>query len=361
MVGRGRYHLPLTGTLALRFDALEEVVEFRAMGTRVNEGDDPRFVLAPRRGGPFEGLFHHLLLPVRVRRQIRDFKPDAVLVQGAHETALVLLGRRLALRRAKVIADVHGDWRSVTRLYGSPLRRLLDPVADAFARYGIRHADGIRTVSGYTTRIVREEGREPTAVFPAYMDLRPFLAPPQTLPPVQRVLFVGVLEAYKAIDVLALAWRVVTKRVPEAQLHLVGRGSRAEIVQKLVRDLPGQTQWTEQLDAAGVASALDDAVLLLLPSRSEGMGRVIVEALCRGRPVLGSEVGGIPDLVRDGENGVLVPPGDARALAEAIEALLTDRPRLEALAANARPSADPWLATPQEWAQRVRELVEALR
>ena len=88
------------------------------------------------------------------------------------------------------------------------------------------------------------------------------------------------------------------------------------------------------------------------------MGRVIVEALCRGRPVLGSDVGGIPDLVTDGENGVLVPPGDVDALATALAALLRDRPRLEALAANARPSADPWIATPQQFAQRMRALID---
>jgi glycosyltransferase involved in cell wall biosynthesis len=90
------------------------------------------------------------------------------------------------------------------------------------------------------------------------------------------------------------------------------------------------------------------------------MGRVIVEALCRARPVLGSDVGGIPDLVIDGENGVLVRPGDVDALAAALTALLGDRPRLERLAANARLSADPWIATPQQFAERMRALVDAV-
>jgi glycosyltransferase involved in cell wall biosynthesis len=91
------------------------------------------------------------------------------------------------------------------------------------------------------------------------------------------------------------------------------------------------------------------------------MGRVIVEALCRGRPVLGSDVGGIPDLVVDGENGVLVPPGDVEALASALTGLLTDTARLESLAENARLSADPWIATPQQFAERMRALVDAVR
>jgi glycosyltransferase involved in cell wall biosynthesis len=172
---------------------------------------------------------------------------------------------------------------------------------------------------------------------------------------------VGVLEPYKAIDVLAAAWRRVLKEVPDAQLHVVGDGTRTDIVEALVRDHPDGVRWTRRLDTAGVAAALDEACLLVLPSRSEGMGRVIVEALCRGRPVLGSDVGGIPDLVSDGENGVLVQRGRSDVLAGALAALLRDRPRLEALAAGARPSADPWIATPQQFAERMRALVDAVR
>jgi glycosyltransferase involved in cell wall biosynthesis len=362
MVARGRYRLPLDGTLARRFDALGELLELRVLGTRVGPGEDPRFVLAPARGGRLEGLLFYVLLPLRVARELRRFRPDAVLVQGTHETALALAGRALARSSAPVVCDVHGDWRAVTRLYGSPLRRLLDPLADRLARLALRRADGIRTVSGYTTRIVRSEGREPTAVFPAYMDLRPFLEPPLVpLPQASRVLFVGVLEAYKAIDVLADAWRRVLAELPEAELHVVGDGTRTDVVEALVGAHPESVRWTRRLETGGVAAALDEACLLVLPSRSEGMGRVLVESLCRGRPVVGSDVGGIPDLVTDGDNGVLVAPGEAEPLAEALVALLRDRPRLEGLAARARASADPWIATPQQFAGRMRALVDAVR
>jgi glycosyltransferase involved in cell wall biosynthesis len=114
-------------------------------------------------------------------------------------------------------------------------------------------------------------------------------------------------------------------RVPGASLHLVGRGSLAGAVERLVRELPEQTRWTPVLDAHGVAAALDDAWALVLPSRSEGLGRVVIEAFRRGRAVLGTNVGGINDLVVDDGNGVLVPAGDAAALAEALVRLLSDR------------------------------------
>jgi glycosyltransferase involved in cell wall biosynthesis len=194
------------------------------------------------------------------------------------------------------------------------------------------------------------------------MDLGPFLEPPLSpLPERPRALFIGVLEPYKAIDVLAAAWRRVARDLPEAELHLVGDGTRVDVAQSLVAAFPERVQWTRRLDTAGVAAALDAASFLVLPSRSEGMGRVIVEALCRGRPVLGSDVGGIPDLVAEGENGTLVPPGDVDALAVALTELLRNPQRLEALAGGARASAQAWIATPEEFAARMRALVEAVR
>jgi glycosyltransferase involved in cell wall biosynthesis len=96
----------------------------------------------------------------------------------------------------------------------------------------------------------------------------------------------------------------------------------------------------------------------VLPSRSEGLGRVVVEAFCRGRGVLASRVGGIPDLVADGESGLLVPPGDAGALAEALVCALSDRALAERLGAAGRIAVEPWLATPEEYACRIRDLVE---
>ena len=112
------------------------------------------------------------------------------------------------------------------------------------------------------------------------------------------------------------------------------------------------------VSTAEVARALDESSVLVLPSRSEGLGRVVVEAFCRGRAVVGSRVGGIPDLVTEGETGLLVPPGDARALAETLVRALTDGALAERLGAAARVAIEPWLATPEEYARDVRDLVE---
>ena len=85
---------------------------------------------------------------------------------------------------------------------------------------------------------------------------------------------------------------------------------------------------------------------------------MLVEAGCRARAVVGSRVGGIPDVVADGETGILVPPGDPAALAAALVRVLTDRELAERLGAEARIRAERWMTTPEEYAGRVRELVE---
>src|SRR5439155_18783795 len=138
---------------------------------------------------------------LRIARELRAVRPEAAIVQGVHESTAFLLARRLAGARTKLILDVQGDWHETTRLYGSPLRRLLNPVNDALAPLAVRGADAVRTVSTQTTGLVRSLGVAPAAVFPSYVDAEAFLErPPAPLPDPPSAVFVGVLERYKAFD-----------------------------------------------------------------------------------------------------------------------------------------------------------------
>jgi glycosyltransferase involved in cell wall biosynthesis len=121
--------------------------------------------------------------------------------------------------------------------------------------------------------------------------------------------------------------------------------------------VPG-VKWDEAVPPERVVAALDRATVLLLPSSSEGLGRVVIEAFLRARPVVGARVGGIPDLVHDGENGLLVDPSDPESIAGAAVQVLSDRALAERLGAAGRSSAEAWLMGPEEFARRTRELVE---
>jgi glycosyltransferase involved in cell wall biosynthesis len=358
--GRTRYRLPLDAPLARKWDALAERLELRVLGTaweRGPRGDGVFRLLPPVRLGLFYPLLARMLA-----RELRAFRPEVVVAQSPYEAAAALAARRLARSRAKVLLEVHGDWRTATRLYGSPLRRHLEPLSEAVAAAAIRRADAVRTVSDFTSRLVKELGVRPAAQFTTYFDASAFHErPPLPLPEQPRAVFVGVLERYKNVGGLAESWRLAAPRVPGATLLVVGRGRETASIARLVHELPEQTRWVERLAPAEVAVALDESSLLVLPSFSEGLPRVAMEAFARGRPVVGSRAGGIPDIVEDGVNGLLVPSGDAEALADALVRALGDRALLERLADGARADAARWLQTPEAYADRMLELVESLR
>jgi glycosyltransferase involved in cell wall biosynthesis len=234
---------------------------------------------------------------------------------------MVLIGLVLRRRRRpRLVVETYGDWRAEARVAGARARVVLAPLADWAAGYALRHADALRAASPYTAGLAeRAAGAPPVESFPAYIDLQAFLSPPpQPLPECPAALFVGMLERSKDLGTLADAWRLVAERVPEARLVIVGRGALATVVDRLREDFPGRVEHAPEAAPAEVARRMDDATFLVLPSRSEGLGRVIIESFTRGRPVVATRVGGIPDLVEDGVSGLLVPPGDAERLADAI-------------------------------------------
>jgi glycosyltransferase involved in cell wall biosynthesis len=359
--GRTRYTEPLALTHERKFGALRSVLDLRVLGSAARRGRAPGGfrLLPPLPVRALDGPFFYARLPFAVARELRAYRPEAVIAQSPYEGLAALAGRALARSDAKVIVELHGDWHTATRLYGSSARGALSPVADRLAAVAVQRADAVRAVSDFTGDLARAVGVEPVATFHTYTEIGAFVADALVpLPETPRLAFVGVLERYKNIDGLAEAWRLAAPRLPGVTLELVGNGRRVEVVERLLADLPGQTVWHRRLEPAEVAALLDRSWALVLPSFSEGLPRVAIESLARGRPIVGSDAGGIPNAVRDGENGLLVPPGDAEALAEALVRLCTDRALAERLAANARPSGEHLLTPPDEYARRVAELVE---
>jgi glycosyltransferase involved in cell wall biosynthesis len=174
--------------------------------------------------------------------------------------------------------------------------------------------------------------------------LAAFSHEPVALPEQPLVAFVGALERVKGIDVLLDAWPSVVARVPQARLVVAGQGRLRGEVSRRAGSLPS-VEVAGALDAAGVAALLDRSWVLAAPSRSEGFGRVALEAATRARAVVASAVGGLADVVRDGESGVLVPVGDGAALAAALAGLLSDRDQAARMGRAGREAslADPAL------------------
>lgn len=152
----------------------------------------------------------------------------------------------------------------------------------------------------------------------------------------RQLLFVGRMSAAKGVPVLLDAMAALARTHPEARLTLVGDGPGRAALEARAAELGLGTRVTfaGYRDQDGVAEALGGADIFVLPSFAEGLPVVLMEALAARCAVVATRIAGIPELVRHGETGLLVPPGEAAALAEAVAQLLDD-PALRARLAEA--------------------------
>ena len=153
---------------------------------------------------------------------------------------------------------------------------------------------------------------------------------------------VGQLGAFteeKGQDVAIEAGALLKEELPDARIVLAGELSREALVRIFGRlhgleDRIRLEGYVENLEA--FYAGLD---LFIMPSRAEGLGLAALQAMAHGLAVVASRVGGLPEVVADGESGWLIPPGSPRALADAIIAAASDRVRLARFGANARERA----------------------
>jgi glycosyltransferase involved in cell wall biosynthesis len=170
-----------------------------------------------------------------------------------------------------------------------------------------------------------------------------------------RLLCIGRLIPIKGHLVLLRALAQARGSVPGVRLDLAGRGPLEPALKAYARELGLEDAVRFLGFVSPVQRAVEDAAIVVVPSLGEGFGMVALEAMERSRPVIASAVGGLPEIVLDGETGLVVPSGDADALAEAIVALAGDLERAAAMGAAGRERA---LAefTPERSARRVEEL-----
>ena len=170
-----------------------------------------------------------------------------------------------------------------------------------------------------------------------------------------RLLCIGRLIPIKGHLVLLRALAQARASVPGVTLDLAGRGPLEPALKSYVREL-GLEEAVRFLGfVSPVRHAIEDAAIVVVPSLGEGFGMVALEAMERARPVIASAVGGLPEIVADGATGIVVPSGDADALAEAIVALAGDLERAAAMGAAGRERALGEF-TPDRSARRIEEL-----
>jgi glycosyltransferase involved in cell wall biosynthesis len=296
-----------------------------------------------------------------VRRLTELLAPRPPHVIHNHMFRAEIVGTRVAL--ALWEAD-HARPYVVSTVHSSRVRSAEDR---AVLRALTPHMDRLIAVSRSIVRKLEREGRASAAGRPGprieliyngvdlarYNDQEACCTLPEEYgfePGTPLVGVVARLEPEKGHPTLLEAWPRVLEAVPNARLLVIGEGSRREELEQQARDLgllgdacegdacigtrrarPGaKVIFTGRRDdVPAVTAALDVAVL---PSYREAQGLAILEAMALRRPVVATNVGGVPEVIEDGKTGLLVPPHDPRALAEAIVRVLTDHPLADTLA-----------------------------
>jgi glycosyltransferase involved in cell wall biosynthesis len=158
--------------------------------------------------------------------------------------------------------------------------------------------------------------------------------------------FVGWLIPIKGVTYLVNAMAEVVQRHPNSLLVLVGKGDEKGEEEFKLRERVASLGLEDRVRFLGWRPDVDEIMgcfdIFVLPSLNEGMGRVLVEAMSASLPIVASRVGGIPDLVKDGENGLLVPPADAGALEQAISDLLSDKAKRKSMGETGKRMCRPY-------------------
>lgn len=280
----------------------------------------------------------------RVRVALRRASPDIVHVHEPFAPSVGLLA--VLASKAPCVATFHAS------APGSRAYRAAAPaLRPLFRRLVVRIA-----VSEEARRTVERVFGDGIRLIPNGVDAARFAGVPQ--PRGSTVLFVGRLERRKGARVLMDAFVRLRERRPGASLVIVGEGAeRAACEASLPEAARPDVIFLGRVEAETLPEVMGGAALVCAPSLGgESFGVVLLEAMAAGRPVVASSIPGYAAVVRDGVDGLLVPPGDVEALSEALERVLADPERGRAMGAAGRERAARY-----DWAVVAAEVEEAYR
>jgi len=260
-------------------------------------------------------------LLVSLRRALRRLEPDVVHTHLVHAD---LYGALAA--RAPVVSTKHNDdrfrtgsFRYIERVLARRASRVI-AITQALARFTVEQVG----LPAEKVEVIHYGLDEPPQAWGEN--------PPALLPEGARVLLaVCRLVEQKGVDVAVRALAAVRHEHPEAVLVVLGDGPERAALERVAADLDVAEAVFLPGRVGDVAAWLRRAELVVHPVRWEGFGLALLEAMLAERPAVASAVSSVPEIVVDGETGLLVPPNDPTALAAAIARLLSDRVLAERL------------------------------
>ena len=262
-----------------------------------------------------------------VATAIRAARRHPKIVLAAHPNlAPIVRTMQMVAPRMKSIICTHGVevWEPLSTIRRNSLRR-----ADMVLSPSRATADLVQSLQGVSREKVRVL---PWALDPDFETVTLTASStklPDAFPSGPVVLSVGrwlPTERYKGMDTLILALPRLLLRWPTLQLVLVGSGTDHEWLEAIAREsgVSLHVHFLRGLSYVQLSACYAAADIFALPSRGEGFGFVYLEAMARGKPVIGGAHGGAPEVIQDGVTGYLVQHGDSLQLATSIDAILSN-------------------------------------
>lgn len=295
----------------------------------------------------------------------RRFRPDVVNIHcfgpnGPYAAAMSLLSRTplVVSLHGETVMDDHDIFER-----SSTLRRALG--------FALARAEGVTACSAFVSRDALRFGTprsSPEVIFnavdPFFNAVDPFEALDDSASPSERYfLGVGRVVAKKGFDTLLRAFAEIRAANHEVGLVIAGDGSDLGRLRELAASLEVEdaVRFVGRLDRSGVERTMRAALAVVVPSFVEPFGVVALEAWAAARPLLITSAGGPPEFVKDGVDGILIPPGNPSALATAMQRLLADPERANriARAGAARAPSFNWPATAASYESVYRSAVAA--
>ncbi|MCY3781297.1 MAG: glycosyltransferase family 4 protein [Chloroflexi bacterium] len=375
-VSSARYSEPLNAVDARKWRLLAELREYdiRVIGFSTslrprNFHEGAHFYLLPQPPtSPLRYLCVFALAPLLLTVLLLRYRGRIIVAQSPFEGVIGAAARQfvsVAGLRPRLIIENHNNFEEDLFLQRKvPLEGLYRRLMLAAARYAFRRADALRVISTSTSERARHFAPKlPQVRFMTFSDTAVFRRTARRIPIEEAldIVYAGVLIPRKGVHHLLNAFAQLDE--PGAQLHLVGKAENSDYAAGLRGQaeelgIADRVRFCGAVSQAELARYFASARVMVLPSLSEGLGRVVVEAMLVGAPVIGSRVGGIPDLIRHGENGLLVEAGDVDDLAAALKQIY--RADVKAMGEKAREFAKDYFS-PEKYVDGYRQLLELAR
>ena len=278
----------------------------------------------------------------KIPKIVKDQNIDIVCLQDPITGFFAVLSLKIRKFPVKIIVETHGDFIDTIGLEKNLLLpKFYISIFTYFAKYSINNADSIRSISEFTEKQVKEFGYSGLFVrFPAWINIDTYLNTDEnrSYKDTFKIIFVGSVTDRKNPDLIVKALEPIDKNL---SLEIIGSTPNSKYLEKLQNSINNskhseRIKMTPFIDSQELISKYSTANLFILPSKSEGLGRVIIEAQSTACPVLISSDTGMTDLVIENETGFIFENNNEIDLTEKLKFIIENYEHATQTGANAR-------------------------